>query len=127
MRQKLTGAGQRLAWRSMAGRSPAQERTADDALAPLAGSRAESVHRLQVGVSLLLGIILIVGLANVIEDRATQTENASVPEAASTVAPSPESTANDPLADAGVVPDLPAEDASATSSSVVPELSDDGN
>ena len=78
-------------------------------------------------MSLLLGIILIVGLANVIEDRATQTENASVPEAASTVAPSPESTANDPLADAGVVPDLPAEDASATSSSVAPDIVGDGN
>ena len=52
---------------------------------------------------------LIVGLANVIEERLKQSDEAAVPEAAATVAPPPASTpANDPLADAGVVPDLPA-------------------
>lgn len=80
-------------------------------LPPLAGTRAQSLHRLQVGISLLLGIVLIVGLANVIEERAKQSEDNAVPEAAATVAPTPASTANDPLADAGVVPDLPAEGA----------------
>lgn len=82
-----------------------------ETLAPLAGTRAQAVQRLQVGLSLLLGVVLIVGLANVILERAKQSEEAAVPQAASTVAPSPESTANDPLADAGVVPDLPQEPA----------------
>ena len=80
---------------------------------PLAGTRAQSIHRLQVGVSLLVGIVLIVGLANVIEERAKQSEASAVPEAAATVAASPSAPANDPLADAGVVPDLPAEDSAA--------------
>lgn len=76
---------------------------------PLGGTRAESMQRLQVGVSLLLGIILIVGLANVIEERAKQSDQSVVPEAAATVAPTESAApANDPLADAGVVPDLPA-------------------
>ena len=77
--------------------------------APLAGTRAQAVQRLQVGLSLLLGVVLIVGLANVILERAKQSEEAVVPEAAATVAPTAQSTANDPLADAGVVPDLPQE------------------
>lgn len=76
---------------------------------PLGGTRAESMQRLQVGASLLLGIILIVGLANVIEERAKQSDRAAVPEAAATVAPPDSAPANDPLADAGVVPDLPAQ------------------
>lgn len=82
--------------------------TDDASLAPLGGTRAQSLQRLQVGVSLLLGIVLIVGLANVIEERAKQSEQSAVPEAAATVASSPSQAANDPLADAGVVPDLPA-------------------
>ncbi|WP_188644805.1 hypothetical protein [Tsuneonella deserti] len=72
------------------------------------------MQRLQVGGSLLLGILLIVGLANVIEDRAKQSADATVPEAAATVAPEPEAPAIDPLADAGVVPDLPAAPATPT-------------
>ena len=76
---------------------------------PLGGTRAQALQRLQVGGSLLIGIVLIVGLANVIEERAKQSDQAVVPEAASTVAPEPaKAAANDPLADAGVVPDLPA-------------------
>lgn len=92
----------------MASHSPAPD-TTDAAPVPLGGTRAQSLQRLQVGLSLLVGIVLIVGLANVIENRAKQSDQAVVPEAAATVAPEPTSAAaNDPLADAGVVPDLPA-------------------
>ena len=74
------------------------------------GARSQALQRLQVGGSLLIGIVLIVGLANVIEERAKQSDQVVVPEAAATVAPTPaQPTAKDPLADAGVVPDLPAE------------------
>ncbi len=106
----------------MAGRLPTLAPDEDAASSPLGGSRAQALQRLQVGVSLLLGIVLIVGLANVIEDRAKLSEDTAVPQAAATVAPSPMSTANDPLADAGVVPDLPAEATPAPERSGSPDL-----
>jgi hypothetical protein len=84
------------------------EQVGETPIAPLGGTRAQSLQRLQVGVSLLLGIILIVGLANVIEERAKQTEAAAVPQAAISPVPAAAASSNDPLADAGVVPDLPA-------------------
>lgn len=78
--------------------------------APLGGTRAQAMHRLQIGLGGLGAIVLIIGLANVIMDRANLTEAAAVPDAASTVAPEPPAAPqNDPLADAGVVPDLPTE------------------
>lgn len=106
----------------MAGRPPTLVHDETTPITPLGGTRAQAVQRLQVGLSLLLGIVLIVGLANVIEDRAKQSDKAAVPDAASTVAPSPASTANDPLADAGVVPDLPAETAPATGTPAAVDL-----
>lgn len=85
-------------------------KTDSEAPVPLGGTRSEAIQRLQVGLSLLAGVVLLVGLANVIEDRAKQTDAASVPEAAATVTTVPTPTGQrDPLADAGVVPDLPAE------------------
>jgi hypothetical protein len=96
---------------------------------PMGGTRAEAIQRLQVGLSLLGGVVLLVGLANAIEDRAKLTEAASVPEAAATVTPTPSPPAqSDPLADAGVVPDLPAEPA-ATSTPVLqrPVMPETGN
>ena len=89
----------------MAHRKPADTAADDAPVSPLGGTRAQSLQRLQVGISLLLGIVLIVGLANVIEERAKQTDAAAVPQAAE--AGDPAAPANDPLADAGV---LPAED-----------------
>jgi hypothetical protein len=82
----------------------------DIAPVPLSGTRAQAVQRLQIGLSGLGAMILLVGLANVIMDRAIETEAGSVPEAASTVgAGQLPASASDPLADAGVAPDLPAE------------------
>lgn len=54
-------------------------------------------------------MVLLVGLANIIQDRARVTEEASVPDAAPTTAPTEAAPQRDPLADAGVVPDLPVE------------------
>lgn len=82
----------------------------DEPAVPLGGTRGQAVHRLQVGLSLLGGVILLVGLANVIEDRAKESDAARVPQAAATVSTEPVAPPqSDPLADAGVVPDLPAE------------------
>jgi hypothetical protein len=62
--------------------------------------RAQAVHRLQAGLFGIATMLLLIGLANVIRDRARLTEAASAP--AEPVAAS--SAANDPLADIGVVP-----------------------
>ena len=79
-------------------------------VAPLGGTRAQSMQRLQVGVAGLAAILLMIGLASVITDRARETDASTVPEAASTTEPVPTPTPkSDPLAEAGVVPDLPAE------------------
>lgn len=65
------------------------------------------MQRLRAGVGGIVAVILIVGVANVITDRALQNEETAVPEAAPTVEPSATATSGDPLSDAGVVPDLP--------------------
>jgi hypothetical protein len=89
----------------------------------IAGARSESLHRLQVGLSGLAAIVLMLALANVIMDRANRTEAASVPDAAATVLPPPvHSQQNDPLADAGVVPDVPARPAPTPTSTQVPVI-----
>jgi hypothetical protein len=51
--------------------------------------------------------LLLIGLASIIKDRATQTESTAVAEAAATTAPSAPTGGADPLAEAGVVPDIP--------------------
>lgn len=83
---------------------------ADQVGAPLGGTRAEAMQRLQVGISGIVVMLLLVGLADVIRDRAQQTDAAAVPEAAATVEAEPvDAPQTDPLAEAGVVPELPAE------------------
>ena len=77
---------------------------------PLAGTRSQAVQRLQIGLAGLGAMALLVGLANVIMDRAKQTDAAAVPESAATVAWATSApAANDPLADAGVAPDVVAD------------------
>lgn len=68
--------------------------------------RAQAVHRLQVGMFGLAGMLLLVSLANVIMDRAQSFDNAAVVDPAASASTSPAS-ANDPLVDMGVVPELP--------------------
>lgn len=66
--------------------------------------RAQAVHRLQVGLFGLAGMLLLVSLANVVMDRAQQAQQDTVP---SLVTPGATATANDPLVDMGVAPELP--------------------
>ena len=95
--------------------------------APLAGSRDDAMQRLRIGLGGLLGIIILVGLATLIFERANQVEASAVPEAASTIEPSAQSPKNDPLANAGLVPDLPAEPTPgpAQQTAIMPEQGDD--
>jgi len=85
---------------------PARE--VKSALAPLAGSRAQSLQRLQIGLFGLAAMVLLVGLANIILTNAKENQARVVPEAAATVAADGNTDAgSDPLAAAGVVPDEP--------------------
>lgn len=106
---KLTPFGRRLAETSDA-----------ESEIPPSRLRSESLHRLQIGLSGLAAMVLLVGLANIIQDRARLTEEMSVPEAAPTTEPSTQPTKSDPLADAGLVPDMPVEP-TASPSPVQPE------
>jgi hypothetical protein len=81
--------------------------TRESPTAPLAGSRGQSIQRLQVGLFGLAAMVLLVALANIIRNNADQNEATVVPEAAPTMAAEREDGAvSDPLADAGVVPDV---------------------
>ncbi len=68
--------------------------------------RAQAVHRLQVGMFGLAGMLLIVSLANVIMDRAKYLDDTAVNVTEPTVSAS-EAKASDPLVDMGVAPELP--------------------
>lgn len=78
--------------------------------------RAQAVHRLQVGLLGLCLMLLLVGLANIIMDRARMAEAAVAPLSGAR-APTP-AAKSDPLADIGVVPSpdavRPAETGAAT-------------
>jgi hypothetical protein len=65
--------------------------------------RAQSVQRLQAGLFGLAAIVLVVGLANIINDRARQTE-AGQGAGAVVEARVGHGAQTDPLADIGVVP-----------------------
>src|SRR6478735_11004648 len=77
--------------------------------APLAGTNSQSIQRLQVGLFGLAAMVLLVALANIIRNNADENEATVVPEAAPTMVDQSTGAARDPLADAGVVPETPAE------------------
>lgn len=72
--------------------------------------RSESIQRLQIGLAGLGTMVLLIGLAQVVYNRAQLSAADTVPAASATVAPTETAPVqSDPLAEAGVVPDLPAE------------------
>ena len=79
--------------------------TLDEVSAPLAGTRRQRMQRLQVGLAGLGAIILLVGLANIIVSSVQENQAAlpeQLPPATTGDVPAP----RDPLANAGVVPEL---------------------
>lgn len=77
--------------------------------------RAQAVHRLQVGLFGLATMLLLVGLANIIMDRAKLSDDTDAAVQAGTQTGSAQA-ATDPLADIGVVPAAdPSVDAAAKS------------
>jgi hypothetical protein len=87
-------------------RDPAAEAAPEP---PLSEARQEAVQRLQIGAFGIAAMVLLVGLASIIGSQADVTEEAAVPDAAPTTEPSPTPSQANPLADAGVVPDIAAE------------------
>ncbi|CAM4007321.1 Energy transducer TonB [Novosphingobium lubricantis] len=83
--------------------------------------RADAMHRLQVGMFGLAGMLLLVSLANVIMDRAKTVDAASVTDPAASVVTKPEPTAKDPLVDMGVAPELPVTAKEAPTPTATPE------
>ena len=77
--------------------------------APLGGTKAEATQRLQIGFFGLGSMVLLIGLATVIGNQADITQEGAVPEAAPTTEPTDVAPQRDPLADAGIVPDIPVE------------------
>ena len=78
--------------------------------------RAQAVQRLQSGLFGIAAIVLVVGLANIINDRARQADASARPQT-STSSSASSSANSDPLADIGVVPSQQPEAASRARSS----------
>ena len=76
--------------------------------APLAGSRKQRIQRLQIGLIGLGAMVLMIGLAGIIISSAQQNQ-AGMPEDLPPVSSADVPPTRDPLADAGVVPELPTE------------------
>lgn len=92
----------------MSRKSPAT--ALDEADGPAVGARRErTIQRLQIGITGIVLMILLVGLASVIRNRAAEIDATTVPAAAPTTEPTAAPTQADPLVEAGVVPDLPAQ------------------
>ena len=73
-------------------------------------TRKHMIQRLQVGAMGIGLMVLLIGLAGVIQDRAAQAEAVAVPESAPTAESGEGIPAkSDPLVEAGVVPDMPSE------------------
>lgn len=80
--------------------------------------RLQSIHRLQVGVFGLCTMLMIVGLANIIMDRAKLTAEPDPIRDVVAVDSEPKKPATDPLADIGVVPSADPTPSESASSSV---------
>lgn len=80
-----------------------------EAVSTTGQARAEAVQRLQVGLFGIGAMVLLVGLASIIGGQADLAEELAVPEAAPTTEPTATPAQANPLADAGVVPDIAAE------------------
>lgn len=82
--------------------------------------RERNLQRLQIGGTGIVMMVLLVALASVVSNRAAQTDATAVPEAAPTTEPTQAMPQNDPLAEAGVVPELPAEPTTAVTGTPSP-------
>lgn len=104
-REKLRRLNQRTLFHPMGG-----ARADNEAEYPATNiARAEAVQRVQVGVFGIGAMVLLVGLASIIGGQVEKTDRLAVPEAAPTTEPGAPAAGANPLADAGVVPDIAAD------------------
>lgn len=104
-REKLLRMNQRSLFHPMGG-----ARAAEEAEYPAANiARAEAVQRVQIGIFGIGAMVLLVGLASIIGGQVEKVDRLAVPEAAPTTEPGKAAAGANPLADAGVVPDIAAD------------------
>lgn len=75
--------------------------------------RAQAVHRLQIGLFGLAAMLLLVSLANVIQDRVLTSDRSAVATQVNASPSASASPASDPLVDLGVAPEVPVNGAGA--------------
>lgn len=102
-------------------RAPGVPEEAPPEAAPLGGTKAEANQRLQIGLVGLASMILLIALANVLGTQADRAEEAAVPDAAPTTEPTVAPPQRDPLADAGIVPDIPSEPSPTPTATTAPQ------
>lgn len=107
LRERLLRMNQRSLFQAAADAEPAAAASDGPAVNSLA--RIEAVQRLQVGLLGIGAMVLLVGLASIIGGQVEKVDELAVPEAAPTTEPGPPAAGANPLADAGVVPDIAAE------------------
>jgi hypothetical protein len=111
-RERLRRMNQRslFAPRALADPAAAQEIAGEpEDVSTAAIARAEAVQRLQVGLFGIGAMVLLVGLASIIGGQVDRNDQLAPPEAAPTTEPGAAPAQANPLADAGVVPDIAAE------------------
>ncbi len=111
-RERLRRMNQRslFAPRALADSAAAQEIAGEpEDVSTAAIARAEAVQRLQVGLFGIGAMVLLVGLASIIGGQVDRNDQLAPPEAAPTTEPGAAPAQANPLADAGVVPDIAAE------------------
>ena len=113
LRERMLRMNQRSLFhtRAQAGSDPAATapEIAEEELSAANSARGEAVQRLQVGLFGIGAMVLLVGLASIIGGQADRNDQLAVPEAAPTTEPGGQAAQANPLADAGVVPDIAAE------------------
>lgn len=102
-------------------RAPGTADAAPPEAAPLGGTKAEANQRLQIGLVGLASMVLLIALANVLGTQADRAEEAAVPDAAPTTEPTAAPPQRDPLADAGIVPDIPSEPSPTPTATTAPQ------
>lgn len=84
------------------------------------------MRRLQMGALGVVAVLLLIGLASIVRDRAVQTESTAVAGAAPTTPPTTSPASADPLAEAGVVPEIPASPQPAAAATAQQDPAPDG-
>jgi hypothetical protein len=109
LRERLLRMNQRSLFDTVRSPATTAPEIAEEELTSAGIVRAEAVQRLQVGLFGIGAMVLLVGLASIIGGQADRNDQLAVPEAAPTTEPGAPAARANPLADAGVVPDIAAQ------------------